>query len=218
MISVVPPPRGPSRESLHGRGPYLPIRWRYARRMGGGGKDFSRVRSPFEGALVRLRAVEEQDLASINEGIWNPEVTQQMSIALPEALAQTRQFWKSIRSSASDVLLAIETLAGEFVGGVGLHGIDARNRQAELGIWIARPYWDKGYGTDAVRVASRLGFREMNLQRVFLRVYETNPRGRRAYEKVGFKEEGRLRRSQFIDGQYVDVIMMGLLAEDLIED
>jgi RimJ/RimL family protein N-acetyltransferase len=187
--------------------------------MGEDGKDdFGRVRSPFEGTLVRLRAVEEQDLAAINEGIWDPEVTQQMSITWPEALAQTTQFWDSIRSSGSDILLAIETLAGEFVGSVGLHGIDARNRQAELGIWIARPYWDKGYGTDAVRLATRFGFREMNLQRVFLRVYETNPRGRRAYEKVGFKEEGRLRRSQFIDGQYVDVVVMGLLAEDLIED
>jgi RimJ/RimL family protein N-acetyltransferase len=180
--------------------------------------DFNRIRSPFEGSLVRLRAVEEGDIATINEAIWDPEVTEQMSIAWPEAVAQTRQFWEWMRDSDSNVLLAIETLAGEFVGSVGLHGVDPRNRQAELGIWIARPHWDKGYGTDAVRVASRFGFREMDLQRVYLRVYDTNPRGIRAYEKVGFKEEGRLRRGQFVGGGYVDVIVMGLLAEDLIEE
>ncbi|HEV8420309.1 MAG TPA: GNAT family protein, partial [Actinomycetota bacterium] len=173
--------------------------------------DFNRIRSPFEGSLVRLRAVEEGDIATINEAIWDPEVTEQMSIAWPEAVAQTRQFSEWIRASDSNLLLAIETLAGEFVGSVGLHGIDPRNRRAELGIWIARPRWDKGYGTDAVRVASRFGFREMNLQRVYLHVYDTNPRGIRAYEKVGFKEEGRLRRGQFVGGRYADVIVMGLL-------
>jgi RimJ/RimL family protein N-acetyltransferase len=180
--------------------------------------DFSRIRPPFEGSLIRLRAVEEEDLATINEAIWDPEVTAQMSIAWPEAVAQTRHFWERIRASDTDLLLVIETLAGDFVGSLGLHGIDPRNRQAELGIWIARLHWDKGYGTDAVRVASRFGFREMNLQRVYLHVYDTNPRGIRAYENVGFKEEGRLRRGQFVGGRYADVIVMGLLAEDLVDD
>jgi RimJ/RimL family protein N-acetyltransferase len=180
--------------------------------------DFARIRSPFEGSLVRLRAVEDGDLPAINEGLWDPEVTEQMSIVWPEARAQTREFWESIRVSDSNLLLAIETLAGEFVGSVGLHGIDGRSRTAELAIWIARQHWDKGYGRDAVRTASRFAFQEMNLQRVFLHVYETNPRGIRAYERVGFKEEGRLRRGQFVGGRYVDVIVMGLLAGDLIEE
>ena len=57
----------------------------------------------------------------------------------------------------------------------------------------------------------------MNLQRVGLAVYETNARAVRAYEKVGFKEEGRRRRAHFIGGRHIDVIVMGLLAEDLIE-
>jgi RimJ/RimL family protein N-acetyltransferase len=186
--------------------------------MAAGNDAFARIRPPFEGSLVRLRAVDEGDLTAINEGLWDPEVTEQMSIVWPEARAQTRQFWESIRASDSNLLLAIETLAGEFVGSVGLHGIDGRGRKAELGIWIARPHWDKGYGSDAVRTASRFAFREMNLQRVFLHVYDTNRRGIRAYERVGFKEEGRLRRAQFIGGRYVDVIAMGLLAEDLIEE
>lgn len=180
--------------------------------------DFKRVRSPFEGALVRLRAIEEDDLGQINAGVWDPEVSQQLEIVWPQSLQETREFLERVGASELDVLLAIETLAGEFVGVVAFHRIDPRGRQAELGIWIARAHWDRGYGTDAVRTMCRFGFREMNLQRVSMRVYETNPRGRRAYEKVGFKEEGRLRRGQFVDGRYVDVVVMGLLAEDLIED
>ncbi len=210
MISLVPAPIS----SREGKFPGDPER--YAAAMAARKDDFGRIRSPFEGSLVRLRAVEEEDLAPINEGIWDPRVTQHLSIVWPEAVAQTREVLDAIRAAESNLLLAIETLAGEFVGSVGLHGIDARSRKAELAIWIAREHWDKGYGTDAVRTASRFAFREMNLQRIFLHVYDTNPRAIRAYERVGFKEEGRLRRAQFVGGRYVDMVVMGLLGEDVI--
>ena len=91
------------------------------------------------------------------------------------------------------------------------------SRTGTPGIWIGKPFWDRGYGSDAVRTLSRYATREMNLQRITLAVFETNPRARSAYEKVGFKEEGRLRRGHFVGGQYVDVIVMGLLAEELID-
>ncbi len=181
-------------------------------------RDFKRVRSPFEGALVRLRAVEEDDLPKINQGIWHPEVSQYLLVPWPQPLAGTHESWERGRSSETDARFVIETLAGEFAGGCGLHEISSRNRSAILGIWLARPHWEKGYGTAAVRTLCRFAFQEMNLQRVELGVLETNPRGRRAYEKVGFKEEGRLRRFVFVDGHYVDMIIMGLLSEDLIED
>ena len=87
----------------------------------------------------------------------------------------------------------------------------------DAGDWIAKLYWDRGFGTDAVRTACRFGFREMNLKRISLSVYQTNPRGQRAYQKVGFTEEGQRRRAEFVDGHPVDVIEMGLLVEDLIE-
>jgi RimJ/RimL family protein N-acetyltransferase len=180
--------------------------------------DFKRILSPFEGSLIRLRAFEEDDIPEANALVWDPEVSQHLAGAWPEPIAGTREFWERARVTTDSGIFAIETLAGEFVGLCGLDHVSDRSRSAELGIWIGKPYWDKGYGTDAVRTLCRFTFREMNLQRMHLRVYETNPRGRRAYEKVGFKEEGRLRRSHFVDGRYVDVVVMGLLAEDLIED
>ena len=179
--------------------------------------DFERIPSPFQGELTWLRAIEEGDLPRINEMIWDPEVSRHLAVTWPEPLAGTRAWWSGIGASASSAAFAIETLAGDLVGGCSLDGIDPSVRSAGLGIWIARPYWDRGYGTDAVRTLCRFGFKEMNLQRIGLAVYETNPRGVRAYEKVGFKEEGRRRRGHFVDGRHVDVIVMGLLAEDLIE-
>jgi diamine N-acetyltransferase len=51
----------------------------------------------------------------------------------------------------------------------------------------------------------------LNLNRIFLRVYENNPRAIRAYEKTGFVHEGRLRQGHFHNGEYLDVLLMGVL-------
>ncbi|HJP66800.1 MAG TPA: GNAT family protein, partial [Actinomycetota bacterium] len=136
----------------------------------------------------------------------------------PQSVAGTREWWEHTRSSEGQQVFAIETLAGELAGACDVRDVSASSRHGVLGIWIARRFWDRGYGTDAVRTLCRFGFREMNLQRMELHVHETNPRGRAAYEKVGFKEEGRLRRAHFTGGRYVDVIVMGLLDDELVED
>ncbi len=178
--------------------------------------DFRRVQSPFEGALVRLRAVEEEDLARYNELFWNQEVTQYLDVVWPEPIVGTREWWERSRA-AGIAVFGIETLPGEFVGACEFGPIYPRVRSAILGIWIGKPFWNRGYGTDAVRTLCRFGFNEMNLQRIRLLVQETNHRAKAAYEKIGFKEEGRLRRAAFIGGEHVDLIEMGLLAEDLLD-
>jgi RimJ/RimL family protein N-acetyltransferase len=173
--------------------------------------------SPFIGRLIRLRAVEESDLDWINREFWNPNVNQFMSLAWPESVHGTQGWWEATRRHDPGPLV-IETLSDrQPIGACSLESLDARSRSASLGIWVAEPHWERGYGTDAVRTLCRFGFREMNLQRIGLCVYETNPRARRAYEKVGFKEEGRRRRAHFVEGRHVDVIDMGLLAEEFVE-
>jgi RimJ/RimL family protein N-acetyltransferase len=181
-------------------------------------EEFRRVRSPFVGKLVRLRAVEEDDVPAIHGFFNDPEVQRTLAVNWLEPVAGTRSWWEGARRTPGTASFVIETLAGELVGACSLEDQNLAARTAALGIWIARPFWDQGFGTDAVRTLCRFGFDEMNLQRIGLSVYGNNPRGVRAYEKVGFKEEGRARRAHFMDGQYVDVVRMGLLAEELIED
>jgi diamine N-acetyltransferase len=83
---------------------------------------------------------------------------------------------------------------------------------AEFGIVIGdKSYWNQGYGTEAVRLLVRFGFHTLNLNRIFLRVYETNPRAIRAYEKAGFTSEGRERQAEFRNGKYIDVLRMSIL-------
>ena len=175
-------------------------------------------RSPFEGRLVRLRAPEESDADALNHLFGDPDVLAGITFAFPQSKAGYVEFIRSARGSESQIVFTIETLEGEPLGTCDIRAIEARARTAEVGLWIAKHRWGKGYGTDAMRVMCRYGFRVLNLQRIGLLVYETNPAAIRSYEKVGFRREGTLRRAQYLGGRYIDVLVMGLLAEELVED
>ena len=77
-----------------------------------------------------------------------------------------------------------------------------------------KTYWGRGYGTDAVRVLLDYAFRHHNLHRVYLSVNSTNPRAIGAYRRCGFVEEGRLRAHAWSNGQYIDLVQMGILREE----
>lgn len=77
-----------------------------------------------------------------------------------------------------------------------------------------KEYWNRGYGSDALRTLLRFAFEELNLHRVFLHVFDFNERAIRCYEKVGFRHEGRLRQARFTEGRYVDELVMAVLREE----
>jgi len=82
------------------------------------------------------------------------------------------------------------------VGGVGiLPGEDVHRRTAELGYWLAVPYWGRGIMSRAVRVFSEWAFERFDLLRIHASVYHTNPASVRVLENAGFQFEGRMRSS-----------------------
>jgi RimJ/RimL family protein N-acetyltransferase len=179
-------------------------------------EDFRRIEPALEGDRVRLRAREEEDLPRLNRMFDDPDVLAGLTVPFPQPLEGIREWVAQTRGLEDQIHFVIETLAGESIGVCGLQFIDTRSRHAMLGIWVGKPYWDQGYGTDAMRVLCRFGFDHMNLQRITLHVYEPNERARHVYEQVGFKLEGTLRRSHFVGGRHVDEFVMGLLAEEFV--
>ena len=97
-----------------------------------------------------------------------------------------------------------------------IRNIDWKSRKAEFFITIGeKQFWDKGFGTDALRIVIRLAFDKMNLNRLWLTVLVDNPRAIRCYEKCGFVREGLLRQESFVDGKYRDVHPDGVAARGL---
>ncbi len=98
------------------------------------------------------------------------------------------------------------------VGSVYVRDIDNTHHKAEYGIFIGeKDARGKGYGTAAAKLMVRYCFEELALHRLFLRVYAENERAIRSYEKAGFVKEALLRDDVYIDGEYKDIVLMGIL-------
>jgi len=134
---------------------------------------------------------------------------------LPMSLAAEEQWFEAQLKDSSRHVFVIETADGVPIGTLGLFDINGKNGQAGCGINICeRTYLNQGYGADALRTLLDFAFKEMNLHRVFLQVFDFNERAIRCYEKLGFRHEARLREARFIEGRYVDELIMGLLREE----
>ena len=95
-----------------------------------------------------------------------------------------------------------------------LNEIDETNRGANFRISLKRAFWGQGYGSEAARLLLGYGFGALGLHRIGLEVFAFNPRAVRAYEKLGFKLEGRLREVLHWDGRYHDALVMSLLERE----
>ncbi|PSR70510.1 hypothetical protein PHLCEN_2v13661 [Hermanssonia centrifuga] len=110
-------------------------------------------------------------------------------------------------------IIAVKS-TGEFVGNVGLSPRVTKNREATLAVTIASHHWSKGYGTEVLNFVIDYAFRSLALHRVSLGVFALNSRAVALYKKVGFVEEGRLRKATWIDGEWQDVILMAVLEDE----
>ena len=171
-----------------------------------------------QGEKVVLRALEEADVELCHRWMNDPDVTRFLGMGMPLTLAAERKWVTAERDPLKDLVVMIQTLDGRAIGSCGLHGDHAQSRCAELGISIGeKELWGKGYGTDAMLTLCGFGFGQMNLHRIWLRVYDFNARGRRCYEKCGFREEGLMREAVFKHGEYRDVHVMGVLDREYRE-
>ncbi len=102
------------------------------------------------------------------------------------------------------------------IGGTGFNSfVPGKSHHAEIGYWLAKPYWGRGIATAVVKAACRYAFAELGLEKVTAHVFAFNAASARVLQKCGFREEGYLRRHHCKDGRFIDARLFGLLKEDL---
>ncbi|MGD8456953.1 MAG: GNAT family protein [Anaerolineales bacterium] len=171
------------------------------------------------GKRIRFRAPEREDIPTFVNWINDPEVRAGLSLYLPMSIAEEEEWFDNmLKTPVNEHPLSIEVKDKNdwvIIGNIGLFSFDNIARSAEVGILIGdKTYWNKGYGTEALKLLLKHGFETLNLNRIFLRVYEDNPRAIHCYEKVGFVHEGRMRQGRFTKGQFVDILFMSVLREE----
>jgi RimJ/RimL family protein N-acetyltransferase len=129
-----------------------------------------------------------------------------------------KEYLEKLEESPSAFLFNIHTLEDDrLIGFIELVHILWNNGDAWVGLGIgARSDWNKGYGSEALGLVVRLAFEELNLHRVSLGVFAHNLRAIRAYEKVGFRIEGRERGTVIREGERSDDLYMGILRHEWV--
>lgn len=102
---------------------------------------------------------------------------------------------------------------GELAGVVGLHRIDWSNKSTSIGYWLGDSFKGKGLMTKACQAVVDYCFNEMNLKRIEIRVATENEKSQAIPQRLGFKKEGCLEKSELLYDEYVDHYVFGLINE-----
>ncbi|HMD35838.1 MAG TPA: GNAT family N-acetyltransferase [Vicinamibacterales bacterium] len=136
-----------------------------------------------------------------NRNIW---VNLRDAFPHPYSKKDARAFLTTITERTPETMFAIE-VDGEAVGGIGfvLHP-DVERVSAEIGYWLAEPFWGRGIATEALVAVTAHAIKMHGLTRVYAVPFAWNAASCRVLEKAGYVLEGRLRKSAIKDGKVTD--------------
>lgn len=119
-------------------------------------------------------------------------------------------FIEMVSKNSPENIFAIE-VNSEAAGAIGLHPQnDVYRKNAELGYWLAEPYWGKGIITNAIIQMVDYGFKNFDINRIYARPFGYNIASQRALEKAGFTLEARLEKTIFKSGEYIDELIYSM--------
>ena len=168
------------------------------------------------GEVVGLRARTEDDVPILHAELYDDVETRSRADSRPWRPIPLHGSPYAVSEPSDDaaifsiVLLADNTLVGEAL----LWGIDMHNRSAHLGMSLRPTLRGRGLGSDVVRVLCRYGFEVRGLHRLQIDTLADNAAMLRAGTKAGFTHDGTLRGAAWLNGQFVDEVVLGLLAEE----
>ncbi|MEJ7152905.1 GNAT family protein [Staphylococcus ureilyticus] len=176
----------------------------------------------FESSRIKLRKMTKEDTELYNKWRNDIEVMHSTNPSLDVyPLESTKEFVEHVilESSTNKSYIMVEKEEEIPIGIISLINIDYKNRNAECIIDIGeKKHWGKGYGSESLELLLDYVFYEMNLHRISLKVFSFNDRAISLYTKIGFQEEGNSRQSLFRNGQWYDIIHMGILKNEYLKN
>lgn len=166
------------------------------------------------GRSIYLRGIEDADVTPEYVAALNDhEVNRYMAAGrMPQTRETVLEFVRGLRS-ASAIGFAACTIAEDLhVANVQLR-IDWPHQKGEIGVLTWRKtHWGRGYGREAVALATRHAFEVLHLRRLTFATH--NPAAARIVERLGWTQEGVLRKDAILAGEECDALVFGLLAEE----
>jgi RimJ/RimL family protein N-acetyltransferase len=170
------------------------------------------------GELTGLRARHEDDIAVLEAELYEDVETWVRADSrpwrpVPPGAAES-QYRVDAEATHHARFSVVELATGELAGEAVLWGIDQHNRMAHVGLSLRPAFRGRGLGTDIVRVLCYYGFTILGMQRLQAETLADNGAMLAAATRAGFTTEGTLRRSGWVNGEFADEVILGILASE----
>ena len=173
-----------------------------------------------KGKLINLRTMQEDDAEILQKWYMDKDFRRSYdaytSVSL-ESIAKDIQESSSIDSPTADkVYFMVTSKKDDKPIGVGcIRSINRQNGNAEIVLGIGeKKNRLAGYGIDLMISLLDIIFYNLNFEKAYLKVLNNNALGLKSALSFGFKEEGALRKDKFINGEYEDLIILGILKDE----
>ena len=156
-----------------------------------------------------LRPFRDSDLQSLVKYANNYNIAKYLTNQFPHPYTDEdgRKFISSVANSSPVNVFTIE-VNGEAAGAIGIFPqSDIHEKNAEMGYWLAEPFWGNGITTRAIVQIVEYGFKTFDITRIFARPFSINPASQRVLEKAGFICEARLKNAVYKNGMYMDELI-----------
>lgn len=85
--------------------------------------------------------------------------------------------------------LGIYNKHGKIIGTIGFFNLNKENKEGEVGFWISKDYWDKGYMTEAVKLMTNYIFNYLGYNEINAYIHRLNKSAKKVMQKSGYKEQ-----------------------------
>lgn len=165
-----------------------------------------------------LNEITDQHVEELSVILSDPEVAKHDYFYPTKNLEEVMQFierYGEERQDNEEITWGIfEKSTKKLVGTCGLGDFLDQAKRAEIGYALAQDHWGKGYATEAIQAVVAYGFEVVGLNRIEASITPGNESSVRVLEKNGFTREGLVRQRDYLKGQLVDSIIMGILRTD----
>lgn len=166
---------------------------------------------------IRLHALEKDDLAFMHQLNNDPDMMTYWFEEPYRSLTHMQNMYDESLGKDQARQFIVKKGA-EKIGFVGLFGFEGVHRKVEFGIMIDKKHQGHGYASLATKLAMDYAFLKMNVRKLFLVVDQVNEKAIHVYEKMGFKQEAKLEKEYFVDGEYHDALMMRVFQDEYMKN
>ena len=161
-----------------------------------------------------LRGLAVDDAADVFAYACDPEVARYTLWPPHPSVEFTRGFLRMFTAPSLLSWAIVAPESGKVIGMVFLHSLNKHHKRAELSFNVARSHWKRGIATEVARQILRFAFTQLGLNRIEATCMPANAASRRVLEKLGFRHEGRSRRSHLRHDGFHDMELFAILRDE----